>query len=183
MHKTGTQVNGISSFYNTLIYKACMAPYSKNTTISSNNQNMIKVRTVPFGDSAETAKIFAIRTQVFVEEQQVSREEEFDEFEPTSIHLLGFLDEKPAGTARWRITEKGIKLERFAVLPDMRQHGIASALVKEVLRQVLPCGVLIYLNSQVSAVGLYEKHGFVKVGNRFTEANIEHYRMEVAKRG
>ena len=53
-----------------------------------------------------------IRRDVFVLEQGVKEEEEFDEYDSLSRHFLGFYEKNPCGTARVRTTENGIKLER-----------------------------------------------------------------------
>ncbi|MEY2924678.1 MAG: hypothetical protein RLZZ337_1226, partial [Bacteroidota bacterium] len=61
-------------------------------------------------------KIFEVRRRVFVEEQAVEEVEEYDEFETSSTHLFAKLGDNIVGTCRFRNTDKGIKLERFAVL-------------------------------------------------------------------
>jgi len=126
-------------------------------------------------DLAEIA--FKIRQKVFVEEQEVSPEEEYDEHEDISRHYLLFVDGQPAGTARWRFTEKGIKLERFAVLPSFRNAGGGSALLKQILDDVKRQSDHIYLHAQVAAMNLYSRAGFLPEGDLFYEANIPHYRM------
>jgi predicted GNAT family N-acyltransferase len=120
-----------------------------------------------------------IRRCVFVEEQNVPAEAEYDEFENTSRHFLAFSNKTPCGTARWRFTDKGIKLERFAVLKEFRNHKIGSALVAKVLEDVAKVrkSELIYLHAQVSAMGLYRKFGFEPVGEMFLECEIEHFKM------
>jgi predicted GNAT family N-acyltransferase len=138
---------------------------------------MIKVVSCPFSNSELCSAIFKIRQTVFVDEQKVSREEEFDEFEKSSIHYLAVLDGKPAGTSRWRITEKGIKMERFAVLPEFRKMGVANAILLQMLSDVSLKNITIYLHAQESAVGFYLKNAFVKEGDVFVEANIRHFKM------
>ncbi|MEI6815490.1 MAG: GNAT family N-acetyltransferase [Bacteroidota bacterium] len=118
-----------------------------------------------------------IRRKVFVEEQGVAREEEFDQFEDESQHFLVMFGYSKAGTARWRTTGDGIKLERFAVLPKHRNSGVGSALVKAVLFDVMDKGKKIYLHAQLRAIPLYERNGFVKEGNMFSECNIDHFKM------
>jgi predicted GNAT family N-acyltransferase len=49
-----------------------------------------------------------IRRRVFVEEQHVPEQDEYDEFENTARHFLAFFDSVPCGTARWRSTERGV---------------------------------------------------------------------------
>lgn len=126
-------------------------------------------------------KAFAIRQEVFVEEQKVSRSDEFDEFEAISRHFVA-LDEDgtPIGAARWRATDKGIKLERFAVKQSHRSKGLGSKLVQAVLEDIQTQkgkGHYLYLHAQLGAVPLYEKFGFQKEGDQFEECDILHYHM------
>ncbi len=126
--------------------------------------------------------VFQIRQKVFVEEQKVAPEEEYDEFENSSHQYLAFWEGHPAGTARWRFTQKGVKLERFAVLPAYRGKGIGSALVKHLLESIAEhpeaAGRVKYLHAQLPAVSLYERHGFRKKGDIFEECDILHYLMK-----
>ncbi|MBO0947643.1 GNAT family N-acetyltransferase [Fibrella forsythiae] len=140
---------------------------------------MITVSTIQSKADLET--VFAIRRAVFVVEQNVPADEEYDEFEDTSHHFLAMLDGQPVGTARWRRTSKGIKLERFAVLASARKKGVGKALVQAVLNDVFaqqPEPIeSIYLHAQVTAMPLYADFGFVPVGQKFEECNIQHYKM------
>ena len=138
---------------------------------------MISVLSCNFSDTRLCTEIFRVRNEVFVSEQQVDRAEEFDSYEESSLHYLGTWNGEPAGTARWRITKGGIKLERFAVLLPLRKNGIAAAILKAVLKDVVPLKKRIYLHAQVTAVGFYEKYGFKKEGPMFSEANIDHFVM------
>ena len=79
--------------------------------------------------------------------------------------------------ARWRKTEKGVKLERFAVLQKYRGCGVGKRLVEEVVKDVLPLKLSIYLHAQIQVVDFYEKLNFIKEGNLFEEAGIQHYLM------
>ena len=136
-----------------------------------------------FSNTSLLNEAFAIRQKVFVEEQQVDRQEEYDDFEPTSIHYLVYHDQRPVGTARWRITADGIKLERFAVLKEFRNAGAGRTVLLEVLKDVIPLKKRIYLNAQVTAMRFYEREGFLKEGELFVEANIDHYRMVMGELG
>jgi predicted GNAT family N-acyltransferase len=127
-------------------------------------------------DPASLEKVFAIRREVFVGEQNCPPELEW-EFEDESIHFLATSNHIPAGAARWRKTDKGYKLERFAVLKDFRGHGVGQALVKTILADLPADAHYIYLHAQIQAVGLYEKFGFEKIGSEFEEAGIRHYKM------
>lgn len=137
-------------------------------------QNNVEVKKVSDPEDLET--VFAIRRKVFVEEQNCPPELEW-EFEDESTHFLGKVDDVPAGAARWRKTEKGYKLERFAVLQEFRGYGMGKALVQTVLDNLPKDADYIYLNAQLTAIGLYEKFGFVKEGPQFEEAGIQHFKM------
>lgn len=144
----------------------------------------MSIRVEKITDKAAFDQAVQIRKTVFVIEQKVDPNDEYDQFEETSHHFLAKLDGKPAGAARWRMTEKGIKLERFAVLKEFRGKGIGQALVSAVLEDLrsypLSEGQVVYLHAQLSAVSLYSKFGFRPIGDLFEECNIQHYKMELA---
>ena len=135
------------------------------------NINIIQIQS-----ATELEKAFTIRRQVFCVEQNVSEEIEMDEFDDVATHILAQINEEPVGTARWRFTEEGAKLERFAVLRDFRGMGVGGALVDYAMDH-LKSNNFIYLNAQESVVKFYEKFGFTAVGNRFFEADIPHKKM------
>ncbi len=138
--------------------------------------NNIQVRRV--SDAAELEKVFAIRRVVFVGEQNCPPELEWEN-EDVSIHFLATVDGQPAGASRWRETENGYKLERFAVLREFRKMGVGQELVKAVLKDLPKHAEYIYLNAQLDAMKLYTRFGFVKVGEQFEEAGIQHFKMEL----
>lgn len=120
---------------------------------------------------------FTIRKSVFVDEQKVDPAIEYEN-EDEAIHYLALLNNIPVATARWRKTNEGIKLERFATLKEFRNKGIGAELLKKILEDVIPVSQIIYLNSQLPAIPFYEKYGFHKTGALFYEANIAHYKMK-----
>ena len=136
---------------------------------------------------ADLDAAFAIRKIVFVDEQKVPLDEEYDEFEDSSIHLIAKdKDGKAMGTCRWRQTEKGIKLERFAVLEEARGKGVGAQLVNACLESIssrpFAKAKKRYLNAQVSAIPLYAKFDFREVGELFDECGIMHRQMELIDR-
>src|SRR5882757_9592865 len=96
-----------------------------------------KIQVSKVSDPESLEKVFAIRREVFVGEQNCPPELEW-EHEEESTHFLATVDGVPAGASRWRKTDKGYKLERFAVLKDFRGHGVGQALVKAVLADLPP---------------------------------------------
>ena len=144
-------------------------------------------------DSAAAEKLeraFSIRRIVFIEGQNVPEKDDFDGLDEIAIHILATNEnEKPIGTARFRVTEKHkdnspkkIKLERFAVLEAERGKKIGQKMVEFVLLQIQKKEEYknlekIYLHAQLAAVSLYERCGFEKDGDIFEESGILHYKM------
>ena len=130
---------------------------------------------------SDLEKAFSIRKTVFVHEQKVSEADEYDDHEGESHHFLAISDDMPCATARWRFTEKGVKLERFAVLKDFRGKKIGNQILKTVLDDIARMPETSthtrYLHAQLTAVSFYEKEGFKKVGEMFEECNIKHFKM------
>ena len=136
--------------------------------------SVVRFRSAEQPELAE--KAVAIRHEVFVKGQNVEVWIEL-EHEDESHHYLLFLDDTPVATARWRNTDAGIKLERFATLPEYRNRGFGSRLLEEIMKDIEGLRLKIYLHAQIGAVRFYEKHGFVQEGEIFYEANIGHIGM------
>lgn len=124
----------------------------------------------------ELEKVFAIRKTVFVEEQNCPPELEW-EHEEESVHFLALLNGEPCGACRWRKTDKGYKLERFAVLKEHRGKRIGQALVAAALSDLPGDAGYIYLNAQLDAMRMYSRFGFIAEGEQFEEAGIQHFKM------
>lgn len=135
--------------------------------------------------SPELDEALAVRHTVFVLGQNVPADLENDAHDRTdATHYLARTDEgKPCGAARWRVTQQGVKLERFAVLEAYRNQQVGAALLAAVVQDVRAQypEATVYLNAQLPAVRFYERHGFEKVGEKFVEADIEHYQMQLKK--
>lgn len=124
----------------------------------------------------------AIRERVFVEEQECPPEEEFDEWDARSQHLLVRLGGLPAATSRWRVVQKfgkrWAKLERFAVLPEQRGGGMGRRLVDFTMQEARAAGHHRFLiHAQAHLRAFYESFGFQAHGDTFDEAGIPHYLM------
>ena len=140
--------------------------------------------TVPPGNIVEApwAKfqeaISAIRHEVFVREQHVPAEIELDEHDSAATHLLAFTSEhNPVGTAR--LLDCG-KIGRVAVLKEFRGTGIGRQLLRhlvEIARKRRLSSV--YLHAQEHVVEYYRRLGFIPQGERFFEADIPHFRMDL----
>ncbi|MBO0928249.1 GNAT family N-acetyltransferase [Staphylococcus sp. 30400_3112M30941] len=123
---------------------------------------------------------FSIRKKVFVEEQGVPEENEIDDYESISIHLIGYdQDNQPIATARIRpIDEKVVKIERVAVIKSYRGTGIGRKLMHAVDSLAKNEGYEIAtMHAQCHAIPFYESLNFKKRGNIFLEEGIEHVEM------
>jgi predicted GNAT family N-acyltransferase len=142
---------------------------------------MSDIQVIKITTPEQQAEAFKIRQEVFVEEQKVSPEDEYDQYESSSTHFLVYCEGQPCATARWRFTEKGIKLERFAVRKAYRGKKAGEAVLKAVLDDIAQDpqsqGKLRYLHAQVQVVPFYAKQGFVPEGEMFEECAIQHYKM------
>jgi predicted GNAT family N-acyltransferase len=117
-----------------------------------------------------------IREQVFVQEQRVPLELEWDSRDEGALHLLAeTVDRQPIGTAR--MLPDG-HIGRMAVVPEWRCRGVASALLRELVRIAGEQGCSRpYLNAQTHALDFYRRRGFVTEGPEFVDAGIPHRRM------
>ena len=87
----------------------------------------VKVKYVDNEEELNTC--FSIRRKVFIEEQNIPEAIEMDDISVNSKSICAILDGDYVGTARYRETPFGIKLERFAVLKEHRFCGVGKALV------------------------------------------------------
>ena len=124
----------------------------------------------------DKGKCFSIRRKVFVKEQNISGEIEFDDENVNATYFLAQHKNISVGTARYRLTEFGIKLERFAVLKSYRNLGVGKKLAIYILNSIKNEKV-IYLHAQESVINFYSKLGFKRIGSQFFEAKIPHQKM------
>ncbi|MBX0290575.1 GNAT family N-acetyltransferase [Hymenobacter sp. HSC-4F20] len=145
----------------------------------------MQVNRISSPQSPDLDDALAVRHTVFVVGQNVPADLENDAHDRTDAthYLARATDGTPCGAARWRVTEKGVKLERFAVLEAYRNQQVGAALLAAVVQDVRASHpeATVYLNAQLPAVRFYERHGFEKVGELFTEANIAHYTMKLKR--
>lgn len=137
---------------------------------------MDSLQVIKINSKEELEKAFEIRRIVFVEEQNCPPELEW-EHEEESTHFLALLNNEPCGACRWRKTDNGYKLERFAVLKEHRGKRIGQALVAAALSDLPGDAGYIYLNAQLEAMRTYARFGFVAEGEQFEEAGIQHMKM------
>lgn len=134
---------------------------------------------IELGDWASMAPALeAIRREVFIVEQQVPEEMEWDADDATSVHALALLDGHPVGCGR--LLPDG-HIGRMAVRAPFRSTGVGRALLQALLAEARRRGMReVVLHAQTHALRFYETHGFVADGPEFDEAGIPHRRMSQA---
>jgi predicted GNAT family N-acyltransferase len=124
------------------------------------------------------AALYAVRRQVFVQEQNVPEALEQDALDPVSQHVLA-LDHlnRPIGTGR--LLPDG-HIGRLAVLRPWRGHGVGKALMQRLLTLAAQQRLtVIELHAQVQALDFYAGLGFQVEGEEFMEAGIPHRTMRL----
>ena len=139
---------------------------------------------------ADRNAVFAVRYQVFVDEQSVPEELEYDELDRSADHFLAVLDGVPAGAGRLVITgpapdggtgretrPTGV-LGRLAVGKAARGRGLGKLLVHAIEQRAAERGLAaVELHAQAHARGFYQQLGYAAYGDLFSEAGIEHIGM------
>jgi predicted GNAT family N-acyltransferase len=122
-----------------------------------------------------------VRRRVFIEEQGVPENLEWDAEDAASLHAVASDGEgRPVGTARL-LTDGHIG--RVAVLPSWRRAGVGSSLVRRLVAEARGQGhVVVHLNAQVAVLRFYARLGFLAHGPVFDDAGIPHRAMSLGLR-
>ncbi len=117
-----------------------------------------------------------LRVEVFVVEQGVPIELEWDEGDEVSIHAVAY-DAEGQPVATGRLLPDG-HIGRMAVRKSARGQGIGSQVLEALLAEARRLGYgKLVLHAQSHAIDFYRRHGFVVEGETFMEAGIAHRLM------
>lgn len=118
-----------------------------------------------------------IRKQVFIIEQNIPEEEEWDDQDMISDHFVVYDQDQPIATARFL---QNNSVGRVAVLKAYRGQGIGSMIMLEIIQQAHQQDrKFLQLSSQVHAISFYEKLGFSIQGDAYDECGIPHIKMQL----
>lgn len=118
-----------------------------------------------------------IRKQVFIIEQNIPEEEEWDDQDMISDHFVVYDQDQPIATARLL---QNNSVGRVAVLKTYRGQGIGRMIMLEIIRQAHQQDrKFLQLSSQVHAISFYEKLGFSIQGDAYDECGIPHIKMQL----
>ncbi|MDJ0858131.1 MAG: GNAT family N-acetyltransferase [Dinoroseobacter sp.] len=140
---------------------------------------MIAVREI--AGPAELDVCRDLRRKVFIEEQNVAEDEEWDGRDSEALHLLAFSGSKPVGTARLRKVGDMGKIERVCVLAEARGTGAGRTLMEAAVETLRRVGGLkgAKLGAQTHAIPFYANLGFTAYGAEYDDAGIPHRDMEL----
>ncbi|MEH0579886.1 MULTISPECIES: GNAT family N-acetyltransferase [Streptomyces] len=140
-------------------------------------------------DLADREACFAVRKEVFVGEQGVPEDLEYDAHDAGAVHVLAVREDGlPLGTGRLLYGEAAAartggdpsvgSLGRLAVTREARGLGVGVALVRAVEEAARARGLMaVDLHAQTHALGFYERLGYVAYGPEDLEAGIAHRSM------
>jgi len=119
-------------------------------------------------NACELEEAYLVREQVFVNEQNVPKELERDEFDDAAYHVICKADGSVVAAGRILFFEEEAVVSRVAVLRSWRNKGIGKKITEFIMDTA---------NVQVDVQDFYEKLGFRPVGELFLEAGIAHVKM------
>jgi predicted GNAT family N-acyltransferase len=131
------------------------------------------------GDWAtQRADAQVVRHEVFVLEQKVPLDMEWDEMDPLCVHAVAY-DADGSAVATGRLLPDG-HVGRMAVRKAARGQGIGGAILKALIAEAKKRGDhAVMLNAQTHAEPFYQRYGFVRDGDEFMEAGIPHIGMRL----
>lgn len=129
-------------------------------------------------NDAQREDAFAVRIAVFVEEQQIPREEELDDADATAVHCVGYVDGAPVAAGRLVVNDGYGKVGRMAVLASHRGTRMGARVLDALEREGVARGLREFrLSAQLSARGFYDRAGYSADGDVYDEVGIPHIAM------
>ncbi len=121
-----------------------------------------------------------LRYQVFVIEQKVPEEMEWDEFDEMAWHAIVTADNQTVGTGRLILDGHIAKIGRMAVQSSRRNKGIGKSILNALIQTAKEKGAQeCILHAQTHAIAFYAKADFEPNGPIFDEAGIPHVEMRL----
>lgn len=141
---------------------------------------MERIKWVKNNESLKDA--LKIRHKVFIEEQKISKELEYDGMDKKAEHVIIYENNNPIATGRVFKMEEEFMLGRICVLKEFRGKNFGNIIVKLLVNRALNKGAnKIYIHAQAYLKEFYINLGFTPVGEIFEEAGIEHITMVYEK--
>jgi predicted GNAT family N-acyltransferase len=139
---------------------------------------MIELSITSWAEAQNLVK--SLRNQVFVIEQKVPEDMEWDEFDQIAWHAIVTADNQTIGTGRLIINDRVAKIGRMAVQSSRRNQGIGKSILKSLIQTAKEKGAQeCILHAQTHAIAFYAKEDFEPHGPIFDEAGIPHVEMRL----
>lgn len=142
----------------------------------------VELRVIP-GDHPLIAQVEDLCYRTLHEPFGVSRQDDWDQMDPGSTHLVAVVNGAVIGYARLLDEGGWGHIRQVGVEPEWRRRGIATMLVKELVEIARQRGMRrLYLNSRLPAVPVYERAGFHVVSPEpfpSPRTYLPHVRMEL----
>ena len=135
---------------------------------------------VRIAEADDMDAIFALRRVVFIDEQNVDVDEEWDGRDDAAVHAVAFIGDEVVGTGRLLTDEGGetCRIGRMAVRQDLRRRGIGDRILATLESAARERGfVQSLLHAQTYVKDFYAQAGYAEQGETFMEAGIEHVTM------
>lgn len=152
-----------------------MLPKSSHTNISPEMLSKVIIQQVTW--KAAENELRAVRTPVFIEEQFVTPEFEWDDIDASAVHLLATYENQPIACLRIIHYQK---IGRMAVIKQWRGFGLGAALLQKAISICKERGSKsIYLSAQKHAINFYQKAGFKQISEEYCDVDIRHVDMQL----
>ena len=123
-----------------------------------------KLDIVIVSSDEEYAQAMQVRRDVFVTEQKISPQKEFDGNDHSATHVLALCDGQPIGTMRIRYFNGFVKMERMCVIKDFRKTDASELIMQKGIDFVAQKGYkMIYGICKKELLNRWRKDGFEKI--------------------
>ena len=152
-----------------------MLPKSSHTNISPEMLSKVMIQQVTW--QAAENELRAVRTPVFIQEQFVTPEFEWDDIDASAVHLLATYESLPIACLRIIHYQK---IGRMAVIKHWRGVGLGAALLMEAVSICKKYGsTSVRLSAQTHAINFYRKAGFRQMSDEYCDVDIPHVDMQL----
>lgn len=128
----------------------------------------------------DTLLMMNIRRLVFVEEQNIPYDIEFDNLDSTCDNFLLYKKNEPIGTIRYRNIDNYIKIERFSILKEYRNKGYGKEYLKSIEQKIKSKygNANLLIHAQKNSLNFYLSLGYHPTSEEFLEGGILHIEMK-----
>lgn len=144
-----------------------------DVNVKDKTMSQISIHAGSWQDLQADAKV--IREAVFIQEQAIAPEDEWDQEDAIALHFVAYAQQQPIATARLLSNHS---IGRVAVLKSYRGLGLGKKVMEAIIQQAQQeQRPFLVLSAQVYATGFYQQLGFQVEGEEYLDCGIPHIRM------